>query len=74
MLFLMAHCSAGDDVRLWVRFAPLSQIPQDMQTTHTRLCRDVSNPLPESIDLLEDMVVEYVVEMVTSPCRLRFCS
>jgi hypothetical protein len=30
-------------------------------------CRDVSNPLPESIDLLEDMVVEYVVEMVPVP-------
>jgi len=47
-----------------------SQIHQDMQTTHAHamLCRDVSNPLPESIDLLEDMVVEYVVEMVTSPC------
>jgi len=24
---------------------------------------DVANPLPESVDLLEDMVVEYVVEM-----------
>lgn len=26
--------------------------------------RDVKNPLPESIDLLEDIVIEYITEMV----------
>ncbi|ELR14637.1 transcription initiation factor tfiid subunit 13, putative [Acanthamoeba castellanii str. Neff] len=31
---------------------------------------DVSNPLPESIDLLEDMVVEYVVEMTQKALQL----
>lgn len=59
--FPLAHVppSAAHDVWLWVRLVCFY-----ISFSASESCSDVTNPLPESIDVMEELVLDYIQDMV----------